>query len=204
MKVNPYATKVDSRHSSFSKTENGSSDLAKTKWNSFPRVATGVAIFAYGLSLMCEAAYYAGGIGFNEVVTLERLLDALSCVVPADIAQREFGPTDLIAIAGMFATLFLTLDRIRACPTAVLAAYVFLFVILGGWIGLVVVLYAPFMFWQQIDGEFFADGVARFVAIGIWAGILVILMGWKFVDAMRSNRVPTGEGQHSRSAEQGM
>ena len=156
--------------------------------NFLPRIGAALALFAYAMAILSEAAYYAGGIGFNEILTVERMLDAIACVTPADITRREFGPADWTALFGMLIALSLRGEIWRKLPIGFLAAYFLVFLAVGGWPGLIVVPFLPFLFWEPMDGEFIADGVARFFALGVWAVAVLSILGWKLIELRRSPR----------------
>lgn len=155
---------------------------------SLPRTGAAIALLAYTMAILSEAAYYAGGIGFNEILTVERMLDAISCVGPADVTSREYGPADWTALFGMLIALSLWGEIWRKLPIGFLAAYFIVFLAVGGWPGLIVVPFTPFLFWEPMDGEFIADGVARFFALGVWAFAVLSILGWKFLELRRSSR----------------
>jgi hypothetical protein len=79
-------------------------------------IAAGCLMALYVLAVWCEAAYTPGHIGFTEVLTPRRMVQALSVTGWSDIKSIEpFGGgwLELVAVLGMVTAL--------ACPLTVLA-----------------------------------------------------------------------------------
>jgi len=136
--------------------------------------AVGACSAIYAAAYWCEAAYYAGRMGFNEVISWSRLAGALPAVSQADFVKAETMPHDFLILLGVILVAVLAggLHRTswRAAAPWILAAYSVSLILGVGWMGVLMLLMPG-----TIDGEFFAENCARLSAIGIWSIVVMAL-----------------------------
>lgn len=137
-------------------------------------VAT-VALLLFILAAWSEAAYYASGIEFNELLTWDKMRPAL-----ASVRLTHFGclggiaiPMESIAVFGMIASIGIGLVSRWRPPTWLIVMYVGLFLVAGGWMGLIALLCTL----HPLDGEFLDEGMARMDACGLWMIVVVAYLG---------------------------
>jgi hypothetical protein len=143
-------------------------------------IAAGACGAMYAFAYWCEAAYYAGHMQFNEVISWSRLIAALPAVSWADVKKAETMPHDFLVLSGVIlvAALASGMHRTswRGATPLILGIYSTVLVLGGGWMG-ILMLFFP----GTIDGEFFAENCARLSATGIWSlsVIALTISAWK-------------------------
>ncbi len=147
-----------------------------------------LSLVAYGLGVWGEAARDAAGLGFNERFGVGRLAEGFGKVTWQGIMGLRFESWDYLMVVGMIALLVAALAGVRRISRWVPAMYLAALLSLGGWPGLVVVVYLPlFLFCLAsdplpMDGEFFADQMARFMMAGIW---MLFILVWTLAAFIR-------------------
>lgn len=139
-----------------------------------------LSIAVYGLALWSEAARNAAGLGFNERFGIARLAEGFPKVTAQEWHQLRFDHWEHVAVVGMIAALIAAIVGIRSVPRWLPPAYLAVLLIMGGWVGMVMVVYLPLFVFSLLtdpvpmDGEFFEDSVARYMAAGVWLSCLLV------------------------------
>lgn len=143
--------------------------------------ATLLSLAAYVLGLWSEAARSAADLGFNERFGVGRLADGYGKVTWQALGKLRFENWEYLMVAGILALLVAASAGVKRIPRWIPAAYLAVLLSLGGWVGLVMAIYLPVFLFNlaseplPMDGEFFADQIARYMMAGIW---ILFLLGW--------------------------
>ena len=141
-------------------------------------IAVSVAVALYAFALWCEAACESGGIGHTELLTWKRMAGALSVAKWSDFRIYwvwPLEPTTLLGMVGALVWLALRPVPEGAVARVVVWVYCVLLLLVGGWIGLIVLIDTPRQF--PLDGEFLDESDARLAAIGFWM-LLCLYAAW--------------------------
>jgi hypothetical protein len=146
-------------------------------------IGASIALVIYLFALWSEAAYHAGGIGFNEDLTWSRMLAAYRVTTFGDMVRLETIPMGVVAVVGMLAGIIAAFIPRRTFPTWGLSIYLVVLLVSGGWMGMFALVFVPF---DTLDGEFLAEGLARVTACGIWAALVSAVLVHRIVKWRRS------------------
>ena len=155
-------------------------------------IVAAAALALYAFAVWSEAAYYAGGIGFMEQLTWPRMSAAYQATTFADVMKLEALPMGVVAVLGMLVAIGLSFLRRLRIPTWTLGSYLVILLLSGGWIGLVAALVFPFHL-STLDGEFFDDMFARFIAAGLWTAWVLGLFCARLFQSSRASDPASGE-----------
>jgi len=136
---------------------------------------------------MCAALYSeaVAGFDFTEIVTWKSFTESFRVV---GIDELRLGRLDILALIGCTIVLLYTPALGRRIPTWALLIYMATFLALGGVFGLASIVFG--LFPPPIDGEFFDEGMPRWLARGVWIIALLALVVLRF--ATRSKRAEQG------------
>jgi hypothetical protein len=139
---------------------------------------------AYGLGIWSEVARNTVGLGFNERFGVGRLADGFGKVTWQELGKFRFESWEYLMVVGMVALLVAAVMGMKRIYRWIPAAYLAMLLGLGGGVGLVMVIYFPILMYNLVseplpmDGELFADQLARYMMAGIW---LVLLLVWSLM-----------------------
>ncbi|MBX3741108.1 MAG: hypothetical protein KF712_08970 [Akkermansiaceae bacterium] len=140
-----------------------------------------VSLIAHGVAVLGEAARNAAGLGFNERFGIDRLAAGLGRVTSRQFKELQFEVWEYLSFGGMVVVLAAAFAGMERGSRWLPVAYLAVLVVLGGWKGLLMVVYLPVFLFNLVfeplpmDGEFFADSVARHMGAGVW---LLVLLVW--------------------------
>lgn len=161
-----------------------------------------LSIAIYGLSLWGEAARNAAGLGFNERFGVARLAEGFGKVTARELEGIRFEHWEHLAVAGMLATLVVAIFGIKSIPRWLPPVYLAVLVAMGGWAGMIMAVYIPYFLFclltdpTPIDGEFFEDNVARFMALGVWLSCLLVWSVMTFIHYKRRPKAIVPQRAH--------
>ena len=127
-------------------------------------IVTAVCILGYAFAYWCEAAYFAGKMGFSEVICLPRLLHSLPRVAHSHFVQAGLMPTDVLVLLGAILVAIFATRLQQTKWRWLVTLYTIVLVSTFGWMGVLMLLLPG-----TIDGEYFAENCARLSATGLWA-----------------------------------
>ncbi|RYD68713.1 MAG: hypothetical protein EOP84_29795 [Verrucomicrobiaceae bacterium] len=147
-----------------------------------------LSLAVYGLAVWGETARNAEGLGFNERFGIDRLVDGSGKVGVRQFKDLRFEVWEYLSLGGMLVLLIATLAGAGRVSKWIPAAYLGILTVLGGWKGLLMVIFLPLFLFNLVsdplpmDGEFFADSVARHMGAGVW---LLLLLVWSLSGFIR-------------------
>ncbi|WAC20394.1 hypothetical protein OVA24_03250 [Luteolibacter sp. SL250] len=162
-----------------------------------------LSLAAYALGLWSEAARNAAGLGFNERFGVARLAEGFGKVGLGDLPWSGMDPWEYFAVAGMFAALVAGISELKRIPGWLPPAYLTTLVAMGGWVGLWLAIYIPWFIWclatdpLPMDGEFFAEDLARYMSAGVWLLFLLILSIMAFIKWLSGKKGETNNRNHA-------
>lgn len=127
---------------------------------------------------------------------VSRLVDGFGKVTWLDLGKLRFEGWEYLMVVGMVALVVAVNVGVRRLSRWIPASYLALLLGLGGWVGLVMVIYLPILLFNMVseplpmDGEFFADQLARYMMAGIW---LVFLLVWSLLPCITGRPAWTSE-----------
>jgi len=147
-----------------------------------------LSLVVYGLAVWAEAARTAAGLGFSERFGVSRLLGGFGKVTTRQIRDMQFEIWEYLSVLGMVVVMAAALAGMKRVSRWVPAGYLAILVLLGGWAGIMLVVFLPVFLFNLIsdplpmDGEFFAESSARYMGAGVW---LVVLLVWSLSGFIR-------------------
>jgi|GEM_PF-1739244 len=145
-------------------------------------------IAAYGLAVWADAARSAAAVGFSERFGIGRLLEGSGKVGVTHFKDLRFEVWEYLSIGAMLVVLVAALAGVGRISKWIPTAYLGILLVLGGWKGLLMVIFLPLFLFNLVsdplpmDGEFFGDSVARHMGAGVW---LLLLLVWSLSGFIR-------------------
>ncbi len=140
-----------------------------------------LSLIAYGLAIWGEAASNAAGLGFSERFGIVRLVEGSGKVTFRQLRDLQFEIWEYLSVGGMIVVLAAAFAGMERASKWLPVAYLAILTVLGGWKGLLMVIFLPLFLFNlafkplPMDGEFFADSGARHMGAGVW---LLLLLVW--------------------------
>jgi cytochrome b561 len=130
-----------------------------------------ISLLVLSAALYSEAVDAAAAFDFNTPVEWNAFRASMELV---GIEHFNLEAHDVVALAGMIAILLWAISTRANMPTWGLIGYSAVYFATGGLLGLVAIAFGWFL--APIDGEFFQDRTASFLAHGVWGYTLVMLI----------------------------
>jgi hypothetical protein len=127
-------------------------------------------------ALIMETACIAAGLGFVDPVSMETLMEGLGKMTVGGV-MRRLNPLNGIALTGMFLGIIVPVIHRRPTPPWFLATFAASVIVFTWGAPIVSPLFLLPVLTGNLssyDGEFFEDGAATWIAIGLWVYAVLI------------------------------